>query len=203
MHEAIEILTEEHRIIGQVLGALESYVETVGRSSVPKREKVSDFAGFFANFADKLHHVKEEDLLFVSMNDFGFPKEYGPIAVMLAEHTEGRKHVGALREIGAGDGELSPQERTVFLQSALAYIPLLRQHIQKENNILYPMAQQALPETKLDELLASYGPFEDKVMGAVERERYISLANSLVAAYPPDPAKMADAQSCVGCAGNA
>ena len=42
MHKAIETLKEEHRVIEQVLDALESYVETLGRIGAPKREKRSE-----------------------------------------------------------------------------------------------------------------------------------------------------------------
>ncbi|MGD0266766.1 MAG: hemerythrin domain-containing protein, partial [Candidatus Methylomirabilota bacterium] len=36
------------------------------------------------------HHGKEENLLFKTMVDRGFPRQGGPIAVMLHEHETGR-----------------------------------------------------------------------------------------------------------------
>ena len=49
------------------------------------------------NFADGLHHAKEENLLFPLLGEKGFSPEQGPVAVMLSEHTQGRDFVkGAL-----------------------------------------------------------------------------------------------------------
>ncbi len=202
MHEAIETLMHEHRVIEQVLGSLETFADNARKEAEVDRETVGKYAAFFKNFADRCHHGKEEDRLFVTMNRYGFPREYGPVAVMLAEHEEGRGHVAALASIGSGSGPLSGAERDDLCEHALAYIPMLRAHIQKEDNILYPMALQSIPEAEMDALLTSYEAFEREVMGAGEHERFHALAEELIAGYPPDPQKMAAGEACVGCMGH-
>ena len=52
---------------------------------------------FIATFADHNHHGKEEDILFPAMEKAGFPRDGGPVGVMLMEHTQGREYVGAMR----------------------------------------------------------------------------------------------------------
>ena len=158
MSEAIEILMDEHRLIEQVLGSLETFAFNLQNGADADRQTVKDFGGFFSGFADKCHHGKEEDRLFIKMNQYGFPKDYGPVAVMLAEHAEGRSHVGALIKIGEGSGPLSPSERDAIIEHALAYIPLLRSHIIKEDNVLYPMAVQAIPPAEMDACSPSSRP---------------------------------------------
>ncbi len=202
MHEAIETLMYEHRLIEQVLGSFETFTENVRNEAEVDRVTIAKYAAFFKNFADRCHHGKEEDRLFVTMNRYGFPREYGPVAVMLAEHEEGRAHVGVLASIGAGSGTLTGAERDDFCEHALAYIPMLRGHIQKEDNILYPMALQSIPPAEMDELLKSYETFERDVMGEGEHEKFHALEEELIAAYPPDPRKMAAGEACVGCMGH-
>jgi len=202
MHDAIQALMDEHRVIEQVLGALETFADRLETGETLDRTAVAKFADFFQNFADRCHHGKEEDRLFAQMERNGFPKEYGPLAVMLAEHVEGRSHVGALAAAGEGSGALSATEREAVLAHARAYIPLLRNHILKEDNILYPMALQAIRNEEMDELAKAFEAFERSVMGEGAHARYHGLAEELVAAYPPDPARMASASACFGCAGH-
>ena len=202
MSEAIEILMDEHRLIEQVLASLETFALNLQHDADVDRETVKDFGDFFAGFADRCHHGKEEDRLFVKMNEYGFPKDYGPVAVMLAEHVEGRSHVGALVKIGASSGALSPSERDSVIEHASAYVPLLRSHIIKEDNILYPMAVQAIPPPEMDAMLADFQTFELGIMGEGEHQRFIAMAEKLVEAYPPDPARMAAGTGCSGCTGH-
>jgi hemerythrin-like domain-containing protein len=203
MNTSIENMMNEHRLIVQVLGSLEALTQKFDRNEPVARQDVAKFAAFFRDFADKLHHGKEEDRLFVKMNECGFPREYGPVGVMLAEHTAGRTHVRALAEIGSGSGPLSEEEKQEVFNHATEYVPLLLSHIQKEDNILYPMAQQAIPPQEFRKLDADCEAFEQTVMPAGERQRLLELAAELINAFPPDPCRMSAASACTGCPGHA
>jgi len=185
VNKAIETLMHEHRVIEQVLGSLATLTARLEAGEQVDRARLSDFAAFFRNFADRCHHGKEEDLLFEAMTRYGFSREVGPLAVMLAEHVEGRRCVGELARVGEGEGELTPAERARVVEAAHTYVPLLRAHIQKEDQILYPMATQHLPATVMEGLAKQFDVFEANVMGAGEHERFHTLADHLVAAFPP------------------
>lgn len=183
MNTAIDILMHEHRLIERVLTALERCAASAEEGAAISRDTVRDFGDFFANFADKCHHAKEEDRLFATMVEFGFPKEHGPVGVMLMEHTEGRQHVGAFKRIGAGSGPLAGDERREFVDHASAYIPLLRQHIIKEDRVLYPMALQRLPEAEMDRMGDDFARFEAEVTGEAEHARLERVAQSLIVEF--------------------
>ncbi|MEW5983220.1 MAG: hemerythrin domain-containing protein [Acidobacteriota bacterium] len=185
MNLAIDTLMHEHRVIEQVLSALDGFAAGIDRGEPADRATVRDFADFFANFADKCHHGKEEDRLFARMTDHGFPRDAGPIGVMLAEHTAGRQHVGALRSIGEGTGPLSEADRRAICFHAGAYVPLLRQHIVKEDSVLYPMAVRAIPEGEFERMAQDFEAFERTVMGEGEHERFHALADRLIARFAP------------------
>jgi hemerythrin-like domain-containing protein len=197
MSQAIEMLMQEHRVIEHVLGALEQAASRTRSGAPLERSRVAEFAAFFRNFADTCHHGKEEDLLFKKMVDADFPREGGPIAVMLADHRAGREHVGSLHSIGGGSGPLTEAERADFVEHADAYAPMLRQHILKEDRVLYPMAIQTVPPQAMAELATSFDDFERNVMGAGAHEGFHRLADSLIDAY----AARADArpESGAGC----
>ncbi len=104
MEKAIEVLMNEHRLIEQALGSLESYGAAVGEGFSPGRELIGEYAAFFRGFADSCHHGKEEDILFQRLVERGFPRDAGPLAVMLHEHELGRRHVASLHALAEGPG---------------------------------------------------------------------------------------------------
>lgn len=183
--EAIVTLMHEHRVIEQVLDALEHCSEAIASGQDVPRTTVRDFAEFFCNFADRCHHGKEEDRLFATMVELGFPRDQGPIAVMLTEHELGREQIRALTTLGAGEGLFSEAERRQVCAHAGAFIPLLRTHIMREDEILYPMAIRALTSEHLEKLARDFKAFEATVMGKGEHERYHALADHLIAAWAP------------------
>ena len=187
MPRAIDDLMQEHRLIEKVLDALERFALGIRAGDPGERRTAADFATFLREFADRCHHGKEEDRLFVRMTASGFPADRGPIAVMLSEHVEGREHVAGLVAIGAGSGPLSADERNSLADHALAYVPLLRSHILKEDHILYPMAVQSLPAEEMQRLAAEFDAFEAEVVGPARHAELRALAASLLQAFPPAP----------------
>ena len=129
-------MMQEHEQIIAVLASLHKMAEILTAGEQVARQDVADFGRFFRDFADKCHHGKEEDRLFVKMIENGFHRDMGPVAVMLAEHDAGRLEVIGLLHIGNGNGPLSPSERSNVIEHASQFVPLLYGHIQKENNIL-------------------------------------------------------------------
>ena len=201
MQKAIEVLMNEHRLIEQVLGSLETFTSAVEGGLAPERSLLADYGAFFRDFADACHHGKEEDILFQRMVARGFSRDTGPVAVMLHEHRVGRGHVAVLREAGGGAGPLAAVETELVLEHAGAFIPLLRAHILKEDRILYPMAVRLLTGPELDAMETDFEAFEAGMRADGSYDRLHGLADRLTAAYRPDPARMAAAAQMVGCGG--
>jgi hemerythrin-like domain-containing protein len=142
--DSIETLMAEHRQILAAIGALEAYAGEVRRGGGDPAE-LSAFVTFIREFADAHHHFKEEDLLFAAMVEAGFPRDAGPIGVMLHEHDLGRGQVRVLAEVAAAAAPWTTADRERLHAAALGYADLLRAHIHKEDEILYPMAEARLP----------------------------------------------------------
>lgn len=191
MTRPLTILLDEHRLIEKVLGSLETCAIEVEGGLALERAVARDYGDFLRGFADAWHHGKEEDILFRRMVERGFSEESGPVAVMLHEHRQGRALVGAIASVGAGAGGVAPAEATTFLSSALGFVPLLRQHIQKEDNILYPMSQRVLSSAEFEVMLGDFAAFEAKAGADGTRDRLEALAERLVSSFRPDEARMA------------
>jgi hemerythrin-like domain-containing protein len=177
--KATRILHEEHDLIGTVLDALERGARALGAGGNVPAEFFLDAAEFIRGFADGAHHRKEEGLLFEALVAHGFPREGGPVAVMLAEHEEGRYYTRGLAEaaerLRAGDADACE----AVIDHALSYVNLLRSHIMKEGNILFPMAERALPASAQTELDAGFEAIEREEIGPEVHVRYRALARRL------------------------
>lgn len=177
--KATDILMEEHELILSVLDALEQGARKLGAGGAVPPQFFLDAADFIRNFADGCHHMKEEGVLFKTMVDRGFPEQHGPIAVMLAEHEQGRDFTHdmgeAAQKLAGGDASASD----AVVSAALGYVALLRQHIQKENQILFPMAANFIPESEHAAVVAGFEKVEREDTGAGVHEKYETLAQSL------------------------
>ena len=184
MSQVIDTLMREHRFIEKVLGSLWSFVGQLEAGQPDARQRLAEYAEFFREFADRCHHGKEEEQLFEALGEHGFPRNAGPIFVMVGEHNLGRARVRELTAIGAGQGSLTSDEIRQVRESAGAFVPLLGMHIQKEDAILFPAAERALPPEVLDRLANGFEQFEETVIGEGVHERLHALAERLLEEYP-------------------
>ena len=185
--KAIDILMEEHQVIWKVLGSMETMADALEKGERVERDTVKKYAEFLRNFADQCHHAKEEDRLFVKMDEHGFSNKNGPLAAMLYEHELGRTHVRALMAIGEKNGPLSPEENKEVLGHARDFSELLQDHIMKEDRVLYVMAEKVIPPPEIEKMAEDFEKFEREVTGQGAHERWHALAHELIKAYPPDP----------------
>ena len=74
MNKCVDSMMQEHELIVEVLAALQAMAEKLAAGKEVARQDVADFGRFFRDFADKCHHGKEEDRLFVKMVEAGFPE---------------------------------------------------------------------------------------------------------------------------------
>jgi hemerythrin-like domain-containing protein len=128
-------------------------------------------------------HIYKEDLLFPAMEKAGIPRTGGPLGVMLREHTEGRALVKAMTDSMPGIRKGDKAAARLFAESARGYGALLSQHIYKEDNILYPMADARLSAAAQDELTACFADVEKNVVGEGRHEEFHALLQRLEELY--------------------
>ena len=178
-----QILMDEHRVIEQVLDCLERMAAQAERDRNLPIAPARDAIEFFRHFADHCHHAKEENQLFPLLESKGFSPESGPTAVMRFEHTQGREHVGAMSAAIDAAERGEPAAVDQFTRNAKGYIELLRNHINKEDHCLFPMADQALTDADDEALLAAFEHVEHVDIGAGCHEKYVRLADQLAETY--------------------
>lgn len=185
MKTAIQELMDDHTVILRMLGVMEGMCRRLGDGGSLEYADLDSALDFIAVYADHTHHGKEEDYLFTAMERAGFPRDGGPLAVMLHEHRQGREFVQALRLAAKGLKEGTPSAAKDAMNAATGYAQLLAHHILKENNILYPMAMSALPEEQWETMKADFARIEAERMGPKKRAGYEALVARLETLYPP------------------
>lgn len=158
MGKATQDLKKEHDAILHVL----KIVDRAIGSNKPDSDKLrfyGELLYFLKIFADKCHHGKEENYLFTALTAQEIPNQGGPVGVMLKEHEQGRQYLAAMSEA------LENQSLTEFGHAATGYRDLLRNHIEKENQVLFVMADQVLNEVVQDELFEKFEEYEESVIG--------------------------------------
>ncbi|HET8723905.1 MAG TPA: hemerythrin domain-containing protein [Anaeromyxobacteraceae bacterium] len=183
--DAIDLLMEEHRLILGACDALAAFGRSVAAGGGDKAE-LGRFVRFIREFADARHHGKEEDILFTAMVAAGFPRDGGPIAVMLMDHEAGRAHVGVLAARAEQPAPWSAQDRAAIAGAAAGYADLLRGHIRKEDHILYPMARMRLHEAQIARVNQECAAFEER-QAAAGADSLLDLGRELVSRHPAAP----------------
>jgi hemerythrin-like domain-containing protein len=173
---ATQQLRDEHEGILTMLAVLERMADGAARGTV-NWTHAAQVLDFLRTFADRCHHGKEEDLLFPALARMGMPTDGGPIGVMLAEHTQGR---AAIRGMADAIEQQYPGDFAAF---ARQYIALLREHINKENNILFMLAERMLPLAVHEELTAAFTAVEHERIGDGVHEQYHQLIETLAQQY--------------------
>jgi hemerythrin-like domain-containing protein len=146
------------------------------------KEHLEGILEFLKVFVDKCHHGKEEELLFPALVAAGVPAD-GPIAVMLREHEMGRNYIKALSAAFARYTTEDKASSKDIVQNTQDYISLLSNHIEKENNILFAMADSHLSEERQDELFEGFERIEVERIGIGKHEEFHGLLKKLSGIY--------------------
>lgn len=132
-------------------------------------EHIESIIDIIKNFADGLHHAKEENLFFPALESKGFSAQKGPVAVMLHEHIQGRNFVKGIAENLELYKKGNKAAVTGIYQNMSGYADLLVSHITKENNVLFRMADNALSDNEQKNLLVQFEALEQNCSVGPER----------------------------------
>jgi hemerythrin-like domain-containing protein len=153
---------------------------------------------FLRVYADKLHHGKEEALLFPKLVERGVPPGGCPIGGLNHEHEKGRALVRALAEQASAYSQDKPGAKDALLEAMRGIVDLYQNHIWKEDAMVFPMAGKVLTPADQKELSEKFAEV-DRAIGFDVIARLEQLARSLAAHTTPTVAAgVASAGGC-GC----
>lgn len=190
MESATRNLRDEHLRILEVVGVLDRVLDpTASTLDLPAIEGCVEF---FRLFTDACHHGKEEEVLFPELVARGMQDDQGPIAVMLYEHEVGRALVRRMaaaaerlaRSESTGSGDTAARDELEL--AGREYISLIRNHILKEDGVLFEMADRMLEGPACQRVCGTYHEICGRRFDGRTHADLEALAARLLEAYPPE-----------------
>lgn len=176
--KATELLVSEHRLIERVLDVLELATDSLEQGAAIPSTFFLETSDFLAGFADGAHHRKEERVLFRAMVAGDAVIGDGAVTLLTAEHEEGRSYVRAMRD-AAARLEADTAAKAIVVRNARKYIELLRSHIEKEDAMIFPLADDVIPLDRQDQVYADCKRVDELDGGPDLHARYAAMAERL------------------------
>jgi hemerythrin-like domain-containing protein len=179
----LEALREDHELVDRLAGSLWTWAPRREAGDAAAAADGEAFMRVLDGWLDGVHHRAEEEILFPALVDRAeVPGDRGPLAVLRREHEEFRRLRPALGSTDADSAAAAGRELARRLW----------EHVDKENSVLFPEAEQRLVRGGVRDL-APLDPSDDS-------ERLRRLAEELVNRYPPteDP-DMVRGDGCIAC----
>lgn len=185
MKNPIDILVTEHDNILRMLDVVHRAALKILQGAPVNTADFRKIVAFIRQYADFTHHGKEEAFLFSAMTD-----ELGDMGDnlirhgMLVEHDLARLYVSDLEAgLNACDTQPGEEARLAVLIAAGSYEQLLRRHIQKENDVIFPYGANNISSAAFHRVQTQVEDFETEPENFKVRERQLSVLRKLETKY--------------------
>lgn len=181
--ESMDVLMSEHREIERGIRILEKICVVMETGRDADANDLEGLLVFLTVFADRCHHAKEERVLFPAMQEAGIRREGGPIGVMLGEHAAGRAYIQEVASAIAGLKNELKGAAGKMVKSARNYTTLLRNHIYKEDNMLYRMALSLISAETDRRMCLDFKNIEMEALGNNRRRQFHQMLEKFEEKY--------------------
>jgi hemerythrin-like domain-containing protein len=178
-HDPYAVLAREHRLIERGLAVLARICDEVRRTKKLNAQAAAEAIRFLREFADRTHHLKEEEILFPAIE----ARTVFPGCGLISEHKEGRERVRGMAEAVERYSRGDSTARSVFVRKARSYIDLLRAHIAKEDDCLAGTVERAFAGEEREALTREFEELERREIGERAFERFAAVIEALETTY--------------------
>lgn len=179
MNRATQNLENDHQHILKLIDVMEEMVKL----SEPNMTHLGEVVDIIRQFADGLHHAKEEKMLFPLMAEKGFSMEQGPVAVMLKDHELGRGYVRNMAENIQLYKDDQKYSLVQIYSNMLRYTELLTNHIARENNVLFRMADNIFTTENQQFLMEHFSSIDAGSDNGISANDYVQRIENLAVKY--------------------
>lgn len=166
----------EHRLIEQIVSPLKTELRYISHQNKLHTSFIYKVVDFFRTYADKYHHGKEEEILFLELEKKELLPEHRQILMELVEeHRSARRTVGELEKSTEqwSKGELSAL--TTIADDLRKLIELYPRHIEKEDKHFFFQIQDYFTKEERENLLQSGYEFDKQFTNNNYKERMITF----------------------------
>lgn len=165
-------LMKEHRLIERMIEIIENNLQTIKQSGNLDLKFIDTSCDFLKTYADKCHHGKEEDILFVRLGKKQLSDEHKHIIEeLIKDHIYGRKTVSSLAEATEKyrNGDKTAFKNIVeYIKELILFYP---KHIEKEDKRFFLPCMKYFNRQEQDDMLAEFFEFDRQLIH--KRYRFI------------------------------
>jgi len=168
-------LMREHRLIEKMLQLFEGETQRINEERKVDTVFIDTAVDFIRTYADRMHHGKEEDILFRDLAKKQLSREHARIMEELVEeHKYSRKTAGLLVDAKERylKGEDTSQEVVALLKELARFYPI---HIQKEDKHFFFPCMEYFTKEEQDRMLQEFYEFDRNMI----HEKYGKLVETL------------------------
>lgn len=171
---------EDMRTMVAVMLEMSNRLET-GQDVPP--DDIRTLLQYLDTFVTRSHHMKEEELLFPALEEAGLKRDGGPLEIMSAEHQLEVNFLAGLAQAASRLHNGDPTAAAMVAQYARDYAALLSRDMEQEDTLIYPLAEQQLPQRTQDELVQQFDELETQILGVQKHDHYHKMARRLAELY--------------------
>ncbi len=179
----IEDLRHEHNEISLMLDVMGRICELLDAGENIDPVHIKQLYDFMVVFVDECHHGKEEEFLFPKLESINGEESKKLIGVLIAEHKVGREYASIIVEAISNHENIDLESRSKIIKYGRNYIKLLTQHFNKENKILFTMAEKKLSDKENQELFEEFEIVVKEKIGMNKCEQLHEMLHQLADIY--------------------
>jgi hemerythrin-like domain-containing protein len=178
-----ENLKREHQAINEALNIMSKIADDIKAEKVFYTKDIDSIVDFLIVFWYNCHNQKEEQVFYPALIKAGIKTDDESIGDISHEHSMGRIYIREMAHSieNCKIGNTFSCER--LADNLNNYVNLLRFHIQKEEEILFPRANDTLTEENLREISVQFEVIEKQTVGHSVHEQYYELLKQLKGQY--------------------
>ena len=177
-----ENLTNEHKDIIELLNIMNKIAENIKSNNVFYTKDVEDIIDYLKHFIELSHNVKEK-IFYPALELSGIPIENESISIMLYEHALAQNYLNEISSSVENCKIGNDFSGEMLADNLNKYVVLIKNHIHKEEKIIFPIAIKELSEEKQKEIYKQFKEIEEKIVSTGINKYYHKLLKKLKSIY--------------------
>jgi hemerythrin-like domain-containing protein len=176
----IGLLMMEHRLIERMIALMEKEVERIKKEKRANLEFIEKAVDFIRTYADRLHHGKEEKILFRELKAKKLDEQLRKtMEELIEEHRWGRKKVKELVDASQKYKEGDGKAIHTILECLKGFVRFYPQHIEKEDKHFFIPVMNYLNQAEQESMLEEEREFDRNFIHEIYKERVEEVKKSI------------------------
>jgi len=179
-----ENLINEHKKINELLDIMSKIALKIKSKDVFYPNDVEEVVKYLINIIENSHHGKEDDVFYPELISSGIPKETAPLSIINYEHLISVNYLKDISSCVVNCKIGNDFSGELLADSLTNYVIAIKNHIQREEEIVFPIANEVFSIEKQNEILQRFEVIEQKYISNSFNDQFDELLNKFKNKYP-------------------